>query len=289
MVRKHIWGVIEPFVIYYLIYSAVFLIVTFLCRTLAAGLGDEYLAYLAAHAETVTGLVSGLAMIVAVMPLMPMLRRELDGHRADSYVSGERQSSQTAQSGGEGSEYRETDMAVRYRKQASVSITVLLAAASSVGLNILLTLTGLVQASVSYQDVAQRQYGVAFGAGVVLFGLISPVTEEIVFRGLIFNRLRRYCPHVVAVVLSGVMFGVYHGNLAQGVYGGCMGVLMAYLYERMHSFFIPCLFHGTANLVVYLIAHNTVLHGKVFTVTGCAGLLLLSGICVWIVEALHAK
>ena len=288
MVRKHIWGVIEPFVIYYLVYSAVFLIVTFLCRTVAAGLGDEYLAYLVAHAETVTGLVSGLAMIVAVMPLMPMLRRELDGNREDSHVSGERQSSQTAQSGGEGSEYRETGMGVRYRKQASVFITVLLAAASSVGLNILLTLTGLVQASVSYQDVAQRQYGVAFGAGVVLFGLISPVTEEIVFR-LIFNRLRRYCPHVVAVVLSGVMFGVYHGNLAQGVYGGCMGVLMAYLYERMHSFFIPCLFHGTANLVVYLIAHNTVLHGKVFTVTGCAGLLLLSGICVWIVEALHAK
>lgn len=289
MMKKRIWEIFEPFIIYYLVYSAVFLIVTFLCRTVAEWFGSDGLAYLAAHAETVTGLVSGLAMIVAVVPLMPMLRRELDGHKGIIDMPGRRQSGQTAEDGKVGSGYGRNGMTVRYRKQASVSVTVLLAASSSVGLNILLALTGLVQSSASYQDVAQQQYGVALGAGIVLFGLISPVTEEIVFRGLVFNRLRRYCPHAIAVIVSGVMFGAYHGNLAQGVYGACMGILMAYLYERMHSFLVPCLFHGTANLVVYFIAQNGALHGKVFTVPGCALLLAVSGVCIWIVEILYAK
>lgn len=289
MVKRRIWEIVEPFIIYYLVYCAVFLLATLLCRTVAEGLGSDGLAYLAAHADTVTGLVSGLAMIVAVVPLMPMLRRELDGHKGVFRVARRRQRGQTAEGGDAGSEYRKTGISVGCRKQVSVFITVLLAASSSVGLNILLTLTRLVQASASYQDVAERQYGVALGAGMVLFGLISPVTEEIVFRGLIFNRLRRYCPHAIAVIVSGVMFGVYHGNLAQGVYGCCMGILMAYMYERMHSFFVPCLFHGTANLVVYLIAQNGALHGKIFTVPGCVAFLIASVVCIWIVEILYSE
>ena len=165
-----------------------------------------------------------------------------------------------------------------------VCLTVILAAASSLGLNVLLGLTGLVESSAGYQDVAKQQYSVVFGAGMILFGLISPITEEIVFRGLIFNRMRRYFPHAAAVIVSGVLFGVYHGNLVQGVYGGCMGILMAYLYERMHSFFIPCLFHATANLMVYSIAQSVPLHGMIFTVQGCAVLLAVAVFCVVIIE-----
>ncbi|MDE7257779.1 MAG: CPBP family intramembrane metalloprotease, partial [Lachnospiraceae bacterium] len=83
---------------------------------------------------------------------------------------------------------------------------------------------------------------------------------------------------------SGVLFGIYHCNPVQGLYGGCMGILMAYLYERMHSFAVPCLFHATANLIVYSIAQSAALHGMLFTVPGCAALLAGSAVCVVIIE-----
>lgn len=248
------WEILKPFLFYYVLHNAVFILLLSLCRAAAEGLGRESLTYLSEHADTVTGIVSGVSMIISVLPLLPMLRLELAEHRASADGHGQ---------GG---------------------LTVLLAVSSSLGLNVLLSLTGLVGTSAAYQEVADRQYGVAFGLGMLLYGLISPITEEIVFRGLVFNRMRRHMPRVAAVIASGVLFGAYHGNLVQGLYGGCMGILMAYLYERTHSFFTPCLFHAAANLAVYATAQNGAVQGRLFTIPGCAALFMISIICVAVTE-----
>lgn len=277
-----IWDIFNPFIIYYVLYSAVFILIISLCRTAAQGLGNEYQVYLTEHAETVTGLVSGLSMLIGVLPLMPMLRRELTEHKLS--VSGTAYDGNPAAKNGKDAKSGKSGIMIM-----QTAFTVLIAVSSSLGLNVLLMLTGVVEYSANYQDVAAQQYSVAFGAGMILFGLISPITEEIVFRGLIFNRMRRYFPHAAAVAASGVLFGIYHGNLVQGLYGGCMGILMAYLYERMHSFFIPCLFHGTANLVVYVAAQNVALQRRFFTPYGCVALLAVSVVCIAAVEFLGRK
>lgn len=291
------WEILKPFIIYYILYSAAFILFISLCQVIVQRLGHEYQAYLTEHTTTVTELVSGLSMVISVLPLIPMLRRELTEHKRSVYGMIYGNSTLTGDKVGIGIEQQEKDVykdayaegveeggKKKRNKVLSIFLTIILAAASSLGLNVLLGLTGLVEWSAGYQDVAKQQYSVVFGAGMVLFGLISPITEEIVFRGLIFNRMRRYFPHVAAVIVSGVLFGVYHGNLVQGVYGGCMGILMAYLYERIHSFFIPCLFHATANLMVYTIAQSAALHGMIFTMQGCAVLLAVSAVCVAIIE-----
>ncbi|MCI9314486.1 MAG: CPBP family intramembrane metalloprotease [Lachnospiraceae bacterium] len=257
-----IWAIFKPFIMYYFCYTAVFILLLSLCRFAAYRMGSVYQARLINNSETVTGLVSGLSMVIAVLPLIPMLRGELAEHRRSVQ-------DKTAHS---------------LNGAPALCLTVVLAVSASLGLNSLLTLTGLVEASAGYRDVARQQYGVVFAAGMVLYGLIAPVTEEIVFRGLVFNRLRRYCPPMTAVFLSGILFGLYHGNLVQGLYGGCMGILMAYLYERMHSFLIPCLFHATANLMVYTAAQSGELQGWIFTVPGCIFLLAAAAGCVIFTE-----
>lgn len=265
-----IWDILKPFLIYYILHNVVFVLGLSLCRMTAEALGDEYLTYLTGHAQTVTGVVSGLSMFICVLPLLPMLRRELAGHKAS------------------------VSCAKRQNKVVSIALTVMLAVSSSLGLNVLFALTGMVKNSVEYQEVANRQYGVAFGIGMLLYGLISPIAEEIVFRGLVFNRMRRYYPHMAAVLVSGVLFGIYHGNLVQGLYGGCMGILMAYMYERRHSFAVPCLFHATANTVVYAAAQSSRLQEEaawiwqgIYTPQGCVILLGIAAACVVITERMH--
>lgn len=277
-----IWDIFKPFVIYYVLYSAVFILIISLCRTFAQVLGNEYQVYLTEHAETVTGLVSGLSMVIGVLPLIPMLRRELAEHKLS--VGGTAYDGSPEAKNGQDTKSGKSGIMI-----IQAALTVLLAVSSSLGLNVVLALTGIVESSANYQDVAAQQYSVAFGAGMLLFGLISPITEEIVFRGLVFNCMRRYFPHAAAVAASGVLFGIYHGNLVQGLYGGCMGILMAYLYERMHSFFIPCLFHAMANLVVYVAAQNVALQRRFFTPSGCAALLAVSVVCIIAVEFLGRK
>lgn len=264
------WEVFGPFITYYFTYNAAFLLIAYLCSVAMGYFETGLQEYMTTHEATLTSMVSGLSMLIGILPLIPMLRREL--------VICKENADDKAPVATEGGTVRQ--------KAANIVLAVILAATSSVGFNVLLAVTGFVQTSAVYQDVARQQYGVIFGIGAVLFGLISPITEEIVFRGLVFNRMRRYYPTMVAIVMSGVLFGVYHGNLVQGVYGGCMGILLAYTYERMRSFLVPCLFHATANLMVYLLAQNVELHARLFTVPGCIVLLIISAVCIYTIERL---
>lgn len=299
------WEILKPFLFYYILHNVVFILLLSLCRAAAEGLGAAYLADLTEHADTVTGVVSGVSMLISVLPFLPMLRRELAGHRASAGEVQEQNRvreagmiegfsrrdgfGRTCVSEGDARQFgsRKEEAVAPVDTGRTIGLTVLLAVSSSLGLNVLLTLTGLVGQSASYQEVADRQYGVAFGIGILLYALISPITEEIVFRGLVYNRMRCYMPHAAAVIASGVLFGIYHGNPVQGVYGGCMGILMAYLYERTHSFFMPCLFHAAANLTVYAVAQSTALQGLFFTIPACAALLVLSGVGIMLVEKTH--
>lgn len=274
---NRVMEMLGPFLLYYVVCNIAFLIIFFLYSAVTEHLDAGTQGALAEHIATVTQIVNAISMIIAVLPIVPMLRRELESQAtSEAYHTPE-----TAHETQQGESIRHLAL--------SVALVVLLAASSSVGLNILLSLTGFVQSSAVYQEVARQQYSVVFVVGAILFGLISPIIEEIVFRGVVYNRMRRYCPTAAAIILSGLLFGVYHGNLVQGLYGGCMGILLAYTYERLHNFFIPCLFHATANLVVYTLAQSEELHAKVFGVQGCVILLTISGICIFMVEKLRHK
>ena len=244
--------------------------------------GVEFASLLQEQKVTLTGIVNGMSMLLGAMVLVPVLRVELREHRGRITLY-RRQNRQNGLD--------------RSGMTAMVILTIVLAGSSSIGLNILLTLTGFAQSSSGYQKVAEAQYGVVLWAGVLLYAVISPLAEEIVFRGIIYNRMRRYLSEwrpqktgkfdtatMAAVISSGILFGVYHGNLVQGVYGGCMGILMAYMYERTHAFYIPCLFHAVANCVVYLTAQNAGLHGRIFTFPWCMALLVISLGMILIVE-----
>lgn len=258
-----IWDVLQPFAIYYFLHYVVFYLLAFLFQAGLEIFGQGYVDYMTLHAETATGIVSGAAMLLAAAPLFPMLKRELTERKAPQ---------------------EKTDNSSKGKTTLKVIITVLLAVTSSVGLNILLSITGFVSASDTFQDVSRRQFGVAFGIGIILYGIVSPLAEEIVFRGLLYNRMRKYFPVWLAIAVSGLFFGLYHGNLVQGIYGSCMGILMAYMYERTGRFYIPLLFHAAANISVYAISFIPGLQDRLFQVINCVILLTISAICVACIE-----
>ena len=263
---QKVWAVLFPCLLYYLAYNAAYLIFVFVQSVLQERMGESYGQWMTAHAATMTGIVNGMCMLLGILPLTSMLRREFAERNA-----------------GVGS-LQSADRRRLTEQVKTVFATVLLAFSASLGLNILLTLTGFADSSQTYQEVADRQYGVAFGIGIVLYGLVSPLAEEVVFRGVIHNRLRRFYGPVIGVVVSGIFFGAFHGNLVQGVYGTCMGILIAYVYERQGSFFFPVLFHAAANLVVYSTAHLQAVQAALFTPWGCGVLLTAAGGAIFLME-----
>ena len=56
----------------------------------------------------------------------------------------------------------------------------------------------------------------------------------------------------MAVIGSALLFGAIHGNLVQMLYGTIMGIIMAILYEKYGKLLAPILFHGAANIAIYV-------------------------------------
>lgn len=132
-------------------------------------------------------------------------------------------------------------------------IVILISIFVSVGLNLLLLLINLPQYSERYQEVTVMLYTPPFWQQLLSSGLLIPIVEELLFRGGVFRVFRKWISFPWAMIISAVVFGVYHGNLVQFIYAGLCGVLLAYLYEKYHAILAPILSHAVMNIVAIIL------------------------------------
>jgi len=83
--------------------------------------------------------------------------------------------------------------------------------------------------------------------------LASPLLEELFFRGILYMRLKEIFSPGTAGFLSAAFFGLYHGNISQGIYGFLMGLILAYSMEVCRTVKAPALIHGAANLAALVV------------------------------------
>lgn len=131
----------------------------------------------------------------------------------------------------------------------NVGIVAVLSICVSVFLNILLLRLNLPEYSERYQEASAVLYSPPFWQQIVYNGIVAPIIEELLFRGVLFRALRKWVTFPWAMLLSAVVFGAYHGNLVQFVYAGLCGVLLAYLYEKYNSILAPIVSHIFMNTV----------------------------------------
>ena len=84
---------------------------------------------------------------------------------------------------------------------------------------------------------------------IIIFtvGILVPIFEEILFRSLVFNEIRRNTSLVVAVIIQGLLFGLYHLNVIQGIYASLVGILFGLAYVWLRSIWAPILLHVFMN------------------------------------------
>lgn len=85
------------------------------------------------------------------------------------------------------------------------------------------------------------------------FGFIAPITEELIFRGLLYGRMKSFLKGYQAILLSAAIFALYHGNMVQIIYAFPMGLILIYVYKKWGDLKAPIVFHMAANLISVLI------------------------------------
>lgn len=121
-------------------------------------------------------------------------------------------------------------------------------ASLGIAVNNVLAMTPLIGYSKGFQTA-----NAAFFAGSVAFELLGsclviPIAEELLFRGVVFRRLRLLVGGTPAVVCSALLFGVMHFNLVQFLYASALGLFLAWLYARTGRLSAAVLAHMAANL-----------------------------------------
>ena len=119
-------------------------------------------------------------------------------------------------------------------------------------LNIIISLTNLASYDSDFVEVSESITSPALMVTIICAGIIIPIVEEFVFRGLVFNRIKFQYNFVSAMIISALAFGIFHGNIVQGIYATILGVFLAYVYNKTKSIFIPILIHIGANLFVII-------------------------------------
>lgn len=211
--------------------------------------GKRTADFVTEHSMGVSAAIRIAVVIIAVLPLIP-------GLLGEKIIL-----------------FQKKDCNYRNRLKRGICV-VLLAGALAVFFNVLFSLTGLTSVSEDFGNTAAKQMAFPLSLGLLVYGLINPITEEIVFRGVVYNRLRRFYGFKIAVVAAPLLFGISHGNFVQLLYGFLMGVVLCLLYERLGSFIYVCLFHIVANSTVYIIMKSSSMKEAVGTV----GVIVVTGI-----------
>ena len=239
------WHVLLPFILYYLGCNACYMVIVTLVQ-LFSGMGEQMEAWLYGNRMLLTYLARVVSILAGAAILLPLYRKE-----RTQWPTG--------------------------RKVSFLTLGVL-AGTAALGVNILFGLLKITALSAQYTQVQRSQYQIPLLWGLVLYGLISPAAEELLFRGLIYNRMKKYFSVLSAAAASSVLFGAYHGNLVQGLYGTLLGLVIVYSYEATGDFKAPVFVHGVANSVVFILTYDPNISASVGTPVNCGVFLAIAGL-----------
>ncbi|MGN1146405.1 MAG: lysostaphin resistance A-like protein [Acetatifactor sp.] len=82
---------------------------------------------------------------------------------------------------------------------------------------------------------------------ILTVGILAPVFEELIFRKLLIDRVVKH-GELAAILMSGIMFGLFHGNFAQFFFATGLGMFFAFIYIRTGRVWYTILFHMIINL-----------------------------------------
>lgn len=161
----------------------------------------------------------------------------------------------------------------------SIVWVILGSAAMALLCNFLISLTPLMGWSESYEQVNESLYAGSIWMELLGAGVGAAVSEELLMRGLLYERLRDMMEARDAVFWSALLFGIFHGNIVQGVYAFLLGLFFAWLKERFHTILIPILAHMSANLFVVFLSESNGLSAILSTYPGFFAAVVLCGVC----------
>lgn len=144
------------------------------------------------------------------------------------------------------------------KKQALYSAVVMFVTGGcfAVAWNTFLGMIKIAEISPSYEQVAETFYTGSIFLEIFALCIVIPVVEELLYRGIVFQRSVDFLGTYPAILVSAVIFGLVHMNLVQFIYAAVFGIILAYVTDLTGTLAGAIAAHMAANLTSVLSAET---------------------------------
>lgn len=218
-------------------------------------------AHLPGFHGNITGIISLLAYIVVAVCIWNTAQRLVKRAEADMWLAH-----------------------IRGEKPQAYGLAAVGTVGIVLGVNVLLEVLGITQKTMIYEAVSADPQAVGFVVRLLGLGIVLPLTEELFFRGILYNTLKCRTKLLQAMLISAVTFGLYQLNVAKGVYAFLLGCIFVYAYEYFGSFAFSVALHIVAGVLACVISYTSLVTGPLYSLpVGIVG-VVAGIICFTVME-----
>ena len=121
----------------------------------------------------------------------------------------------------------------------------------------------------------------------VSLAIIPAICEELLFRGVIINCLK-HKGQIFAVVLSAIMFAIFHFSPEQLIYPICWGLLLGIVYLRTKNILFPMIMHFINNAFSLTLQYFTTTSNSVkFEPTAFLAIYAVVTFAIWVLAMVY--
>lgn len=90
-------------------------------------------------------------------------------------------------------------------------------------------------------------------SSIVSTAIFGPIIEELIFRNVIYSKLKETFSVISSIIITSLFFGIFHLNIIQAIYAFLFSLVTTYMYEKYNNLIVPICIHCFGNLSVSLI------------------------------------
>lgn len=105
--------------------------------------------------------------------------------------------------------------------------------------------------------------------------VLGPIIEEYLFRGMIYNGLKKNFNDKKSMIITSIVFAITHTNIIQMIYAFLLNIILVKVYEKYKNINSCIIIHSMSNLTttfitIFLVKNNLILNILIFLIGICS-------------------
>lgn len=141
-----------------------------------------------------------------------------------------------------------------------IGICIISAMGLNMAINGLISMSQITNLFPEYEEVISGIINHDFYLTLLCVGILIPISEEILYRGILLNKLRNGFTISIAIIIQGILFGISHMNFIQGIYAFIIGAFFGYIVIWTGSLLSSIIMHIVVNSMSVIISNTNQLN-----------------------------